>query len=39
MPVEATAALMAALLGTPVSTGFVARAQARFADGSGRRVR
>ena len=32
VPVEATAALMAALLGTPVSTGFVARAHERFAD-------
>ena len=32
VPLEATAALMAALLGAPVSTGFVARAHARFAD-------
>jgi hypothetical protein len=32
VPVEATAALMAALLGAPVSTGFVARAHERFAD-------
>jgi transposase len=32
VPVEATANLMAALLGTPVSTGFVARAHERFAD-------
>ncbi len=32
VPVEATAGLMAALLGTPVSTGFVARAHERFAD-------
>jgi hypothetical protein len=32
VPVEATAKLMAALLGTPVSTGFVARAHERFAD-------
>lgn len=32
VPVEATARLMAALLGTPVSTGFVARAHERFAD-------
>jgi hypothetical protein len=32
VPVEATAALMAALLGVPVSTGFVARAHERFAD-------
>lgn len=31
VPVEATAALMAALLGTPVSSGFVARAHERFA--------
>ncbi|MGI9062776.1 MAG: DUF6444 domain-containing protein [Pseudonocardiaceae bacterium] len=31
VPVERTAALMAALLGAPVSTGFVARALARFA--------
>ena len=32
VPVEATAGLMAALLGVPVSTGFVARAHERFAD-------
>lgn len=32
VPVEATAGLMAALLGAPVSTGFVARAHERFAD-------
>jgi hypothetical protein len=32
VPVEATARLMAALLGVPVSTGFVARAHERFAD-------
>ena len=32
VPVEATAALMSALLAVPVSTGFVARAHARFAD-------
>jgi transposase len=32
VPVEATAALMAVLLGTAVSTGFVARAHERFAD-------
>jgi hypothetical protein len=32
VPVEATAGLLAALLGTPVSTGFVARAHERFAD-------
>jgi transposase len=32
VPVEATAALMAALLGAPVSAGFVARAHERFAD-------
>lgn len=32
VPVEATAAMMAALLGVPVSTGFVARAHERFAD-------
>ena len=31
VPVERTATLMAALLGAPVSTGFVARALARFA--------
>ncbi len=31
MPLERTAMLMAALLGTPVSTGFVARALQRFA--------
>ena len=31
VPVEASAALMAALLGSPVSTGFVARAHERFA--------
>ena len=31
VPVERTAHLMAALLGAPVSTGFVARALARFA--------
>ena len=32
VPVAATAGLMAALLGAPVSTGFVARAHERFAD-------
>jgi len=32
VPVAATAGLMAALLGSPVSTGFVARAHERFAD-------
>ena len=32
VPVEATAKLMAALLGTTVSTGFVARAHERFAE-------
>ena len=32
VPVERTAMLMAALLGSPVSTGFVARAHERFAD-------
>lgn len=32
VPVEATAQLMDALLDAPVSTGFVARAQARLAD-------
>jgi len=32
VPVEATARLMAALLGVAVSTGFVARAHERFAD-------
>lgn len=32
VPVERTAQLMAALLGSPVSTGFVARAHERFAD-------
>ncbi|MGH9260321.1 MAG: IS66 family transposase, partial [Acidimicrobiales bacterium] len=32
VPVEATAQLMAALLGVSVSTGFVARAHERFAD-------
>jgi len=32
VPVERTAALMEALLGTPVSAGFVARALARLAD-------
>jgi transposase len=32
VPVERTAALMAALLGAPVSAGFVARAQARLAE-------
>ena len=32
VPVEATAALMTALLAVPVSTGFIARAHARFAD-------
>jgi transposase len=32
VPIEATAGLMAALLGAPVSTGFVARAHERFAD-------
>lgn len=32
VPVEATAHLMAALLGAAVSTGFVARAHERFAD-------
>jgi Family of unknown function (DUF6444)/zinc-finger binding domain of transposase IS66 len=32
VPVEATARLMAALLGVPVSKGFVARAHERFAD-------
>jgi len=32
VPVERTAMLMAAMLGSPVSTGFVARAHARFAD-------
>lgn len=32
VPVQATAQLMAALLGVPVSTGFVARAHERFAD-------
>jgi transposase len=31
VPLERTAMLMAALLGTPVSTGFVARALERFA--------
>ncbi len=31
VPIERTARLMAALLGTPVSTGFVARALERFA--------
>ena len=31
VPVERTAALMEALLGTPVSAGFVARALARLA--------
>jgi Transposase IS66 family len=31
VPVERTAALMEALLGTPVSSGFVARALARLA--------
>jgi transposase len=33
VPVEATAGLMTALLGAPVSAGFVARAHERFADG------
>jgi hypothetical protein len=32
VPVERTAMLMAALLSSPVSTGFVARAHERFAD-------
>lgn len=32
VPVEATARMMEALLGAPVSTGFVARAQQRLAD-------
>lgn len=32
VPMEATAQLMEALLGAPVSTGFVARAQQRLAD-------
>jgi hypothetical protein len=32
VPVERTATLMEALLGAPVSTGFVARALARFAE-------
>ena len=32
VPVERAAALMEALLGTPVSSGFVARALARLAD-------
>ena len=32
VPVERTAMLMAALLGSPVSTGFVARAHERFAE-------
>jgi hypothetical protein len=32
VPVQATAGLMDALLGAPVSTGFVARAQQRLAD-------
>ncbi|MCA1851003.1 MAG: IS66 family transposase [Beggiatoa sp.] len=32
VPVARTAMLMAALLGSPVSTGFVARAQERFAE-------
>lgn len=32
VPVERTAMLMAAMLGAPVSVGFVARAHARFAD-------
>jgi hypothetical protein len=32
VPIERTAMLMEALLGTPVSTGFVARALARLAD-------
>lgn len=32
VPIEATAGLMAALLGAPVSAGFVARAHERFAD-------
>jgi transposase len=32
VPVQAPAVLMAALLGAPVSTGFVARAHERFAD-------
>jgi hypothetical protein len=36
VPVEATAKLMAALLGTPVSTGFVARTHERLARRSGR---
>jgi len=36
LPVEATAGLMTALLGAPVSAGFVARAHERFADGLAR---